>query len=42
MKYLKYARIALHIASIVLSIFTIGYVLAQRTCCLSEECEEDT
>ena len=42
MKYLKYARTALNIASIVLSIFTIGYVLGYRTGCLAEECEEDT
>ena len=41
MKYLKYVRIALHVASIVLSIFTIGYVLGHRTNCLDEEHEED-
>ena len=42
MKYLKYAQIALNVSSIVLSIFAIGYVIGQRTCCLAEECEEDT
>ena len=39
MKHLKYVRIALHIASIVLNIFAIGYVLGHRTSYLAEECE---
>ena len=42
MKYLKCAQIAMNVSPIVLGIFAVGYVIGQRTCCLAEECEEDT